>query len=140
MDTDGLITLIRDTEEEYIEEFLAAHQDDIITPDGFTVFCKYPEATARHICRGKEGKVFQITRAQRILWAKFILLHPEERIVLKNSQNNNLLFFLTRQRQPHLVVCNKVDGKWNIISSHAVGGKRAEQYRNGTPPYGFYKP
>jgi hypothetical protein len=140
MQTDGLITLIRDTEDEYIQEFLVAHQGDITTPDGFTVFCKYPEKTALHICRGGDGKVFQKTRAQRILWAKFILLHPEERIVLKNSQNNNLLFFLTRQRTPHLVVCNKLDGKWNIISSHAVGGKRAEQYRNGTPPYGFYKP
>lgn len=140
METDGLITLIRDTEEEYIREFCAAHQDDIITPDGFTVFCKYPEKTARHICRGKEDKVFQKTRAQRILWAKFILLHPDERIVLTDNQSKNLLFFLTRHRHPHLVVCSKLDEKWNIISSFAVSGKRAEKYRNGEPPYDFYKP
>lgn len=133
----GLTTLHRDTEDEYIKEFCEVYKEEIHTPDGFVIFCKYLESTAKHVCCGTE-KVFQKTRAMRILWAKYILLNPEERIVLKDTSTDNLLFFLTRTKIPHVVVCKKLEDKWNLISSFAVGGKRAEQYRKGKPPYEFF--
>lgn len=138
-DTDGLVTLCRETEEEYIEEFCNAYKDEIVTPDGFVIFCKYLEQTAKHVCRGQDKKTFQRVRAQRILWAKFILMNPSERIILSDTQSSNTLFFLTDTKRPHVVVCKKLGDKWNLISSFAVGGKRAEKYRNGKPPYTFYK-
>ena len=140
MTENGLKSIFRDTEEEYIQEFCEAFKEEIQTPDGFTVFCKYLRKTAIHICRGQDGKVFQPARAQRILWAKYILMHPNERIVLTNEITGNLLFFLTKERNPHLIVCNKLEEKWNIISSHLVGGKRAKAYLSGKPPYPYYKP
>lgn len=139
-ETGGLTTLFRETEEEYIADFCAAYKDEIITPDGFVVFCKYLEETAKHVCRGKDKKTFHKVRAQRILWAKYILMNPGERIVLTDTQTSNTLFFLTRSKSPHVVVCKKLGDRWNIISSHVVGGERAEKYRKGEPPYVFYKP
>jgi len=123
-----------------LQEFCNTYREEITTPDGFVVFCKYLEQTAKHFCRGKDGKTFQKVRAQRMLWAKYILMNPSERIVLNDTQTSNTLFFLTKKRHPHLVVCRKLGTKWNLISSFAVGGKRAEKYRNGKSPYVFYKP
>ncbi len=134
----GLITLIRDTEAEYIQDFCEAYKDEITTPDGFVIFCKYLEQTAKHFCCGKNGP-FQKTRAMRILWAKYILMNPDERIVLKDMTTGNTMFFLTRTKTPHIVICNKLDGKWNLISAFAVNGKRAQQYRKGQPPYEFFQ-
>ena len=119
--------------------FLFCIKDEIKTPDGLTVFCKYLEKTAKHFCCGKNGP-FQKTRAQRILWAKYILFNPSERILLKDTSTGNRLFFLTRKRLPHVVVCNKLDGKLNLVSSLLVGGGRAEKYRKGEPPYEFISP
>ncbi|MDP2749833.1 MAG: hypothetical protein Q8O89_03300 [Nanoarchaeota archaeon] len=134
---EGLTTVCLDTEEEHIQRFCDEYKDEIVTPDGFVIFCKYPEKTAKHICCGKNG-VFQKTRAQRILWPKYILLNPSERIVLIDTTNKSTLFFFTKRRKPHLVVCNELGGKLNLISSFAVGGKRIEKYRNGESPYEFY--
>lgn len=133
----GLVTLHRETEAEYLEAFYEEYKEDFCTPDGFTIFCKYPETTAKHFCCGKKGP-FQKVRAMRILWAKYILLNPSERIVLKDTSSGNTLFFLTRTKTPHIVICRKLEGKWNLVSSFAVGGKRAEQYRNGEPPYEYF--
>lgn len=136
----GLVTLLRDTEEEYIAEFCEAYKDEIFTPDGFVIFCKYLESTAKHICRGsKKGAKFQITRAQRIMWAKYILMNPDERIILTDTSTNNTLFFMTRERTPHIVICKKLGDKWNLISSFAVGGDRAKKYFKAEPPYEYYK-
>jgi len=133
----GLKTLFCGTEEEYIQEFCEIYKEEIHTPDGFIVFCKYLESTAKHVCRGGKKGPFQETRAMRIPWAKYILMNPDERIVLKDTSSDNILFFLTRKKMPHLVVCKKLDNKWNLISSLVVGGKRAEKYRKGKPPYEF---
>lgn len=137
-DNDGIITIIRETEAEYIADFCEAYKDEIHTPDGFVVFCKYLEATAKHVCCGKDGK-FQKTRAMRIMWAKYILLNPTERIVLKDVSTDNTLFFMTREKTPHVVVCKKLGDKWNLISSFAVGGDRAKKYLKGEHPYEYYK-
>lgn len=139
-DGDGLTTLIRETEEQYIQDFCNAYKDEFTTPDGFVIICKYLEQTAKHVCCGGDGGAFQPVRAQRILWAKFILMNPSERIILTDTQTKNTIFFLTRSRHPHVVICRKLGDKWNLISSFAVGGKRAEKYRNGKPPYEFFKP
>jgi len=133
----GLTTLLRDTEDEYIEDFCQAYQDEICTPDGFIVFCKYLKETGKHFCCGKNG-VFQKTRAMRILWAKYILMNPSERIILTDTTTGNTLFFLTKTATPHVVICKKLGNKWNLISAFAVGGKRAQQYRKGQHPYTFF--
>src|SRR3990167_2778346 len=106
-EAEGLSTLFWETEEEYIQKFCETYKDEIKTPDGYIVFCKYIDKTAKHFCRGKDGKTFQKTRAQRILWAKYILLNLNERIVLIDTSTDNILFFLTRERCSHLVVCSK---------------------------------
>lgn len=139
-ENDGLITIIRETEEEYIADFCEAYKDDIHTPDGFVVFCKYLRTTAIHFCRGnKKGAKFQKTRAMRIMWAKYILMNPDERIVLKDISTGNTLFFMTREKTPHVVICKKLNDKWNLISSFAVGGDRAKKYLKGEHPYEYYK-
>jgi len=134
----GLTTLIRDTEDEYIKDFCEAYKDEICTPDGFVVFCKYLEKTAKHVCCGKDGP-FQKTRAMRILWAKYILMNPSERIILKDTTTGNTLFFLTRTKTPHIVICKKLDNKWNLVSAFPVSGERAQQYKKGQPPYEFFQ-
>lgn len=135
---DGLINLFRESEDDYIEAFCQEFKEEFSTPDGFLIICKYLNATARHICRGSKGGIFQEARARRILWAKYILMNPHERIILKDTSSGNTLFFLTKENNPHVVVCKKLDGKWNIISSFVVSGDRAKKYLKGTPPYEFF--
>ena len=134
-----LTAIFRDTEAEFIRYFCETYKNEMQTPDGFSVFCKYPEDTAKHFCRGTSG-VFQRTRAQRMGWVKYILFNPSERNVLIDTNTKKILFFFTRRRKPHLIVCEKLDGKLNLISGFPVRGERAERYRNGDPPYVFYRP
>jgi hypothetical protein len=130
-----LTTLFLNTENEYIEKFHETYRDDFNTPDGFTICCKYLEATAKHFCCGKNGS-FQKTRAQRILWAKYILLNPNERIILTDTTTNNIIFFFTKHS--HCIICRKLGEKLNLISSFIASGKRKNMYKNGKPPFIYY--
>ncbi len=137
-ENDNLKILILNTEEEYLKEFCEAYRADFCTPDGFNICCKYLESTAKHFCRGGKNGPFQVTRAYRILWAKYILMHPEERVILRDICTGNTLFFLIRTKTPHIVVCKKLGDKWNLISSFVVGGDRAKKYLKGQYPYEYF--
>ena len=134
---DTLKTIFLNSEQEYIDKFCAEYKDEIKTPDGFIIVCKYLNETALHICGGKSKK-FQPTRARYILWPKYILLHLQERTKLFDNSSKNIIFFLDRSKISYAVICGKLrDGRLNLISGIVVGGKRAVDYRKGNPPYSF---
>lgn len=136
---EALRTIFLSSEKGYIDEFCNEYKDSIKTPDCFTVVCKYPVGTAKHICGGRKKK-FQPVRARYILWPKYILLHPEERTVLFDNKSKNLIFFLDKSHIPYAVICKpSKDGKLNLISGFVVGGKRLVNYRKIELPYSLYK-
>jgi len=136
---DELITIFPESEKEAIERFCSEYENEINTPNGFVVVCKYPVETAKHICGGKKRK-FQSTRARYILWPKYIFLHPEERIVLQDNKTKNLIFFHEEKSIAYAVICRPLrGGKLDLISGFVVRGTRAVKYREGRPPYSFYK-
>ena len=137
---DCLSSIFLSSEQEYIDRFCEEYKDSIKTPDGFVISCRNPEQKAHHFCCGSINK-FKILRAQRILWSKYILLHPNDRIVLENTKNkDSLVFFLTEKRKPYLVVCRIIKEKeLDLISGFPVFGKKSEIYRKPQLPYKFYQ-
>lgn len=134
-----LITISRETEQEYIDLFCSEYKNSITTPDGFVIVCKHPEETARHICGGKTKK-FQEPRARYILWPKYIFQKTDERIVLRDNSSKNIIFFFEKKRIAYAVICSPLkSGELNLISGFITGGKRVVDYRKGNPPYSFYK-
>ena len=125
---------------EYIKKFCELYTDEIKTPDGLNIGCKDPKKSAVHFCRGgKDGDDFQPARAQRIGWAKYILLHPEERKVLLDTETKNIIFFFEKGRTSYAVICRPInESKFELISGFIVGGFRALAYREGRKPYEFY--
>ena len=134
----SLSNLFLNSEQEYIEEFCKAYKDPIKTSDGFTVYCNNINQRAHHFCCGTINK-FQPVRAQRILWAKYILLNPEERTILGNVKDkNSLLFFMARKRDSYLVICRVINDKdLDLISGYPVFGKKSEDYKKPNFPYKF---
>ena len=130
--------LFLSSEDEYYEKFCEIYKEEIITPDGFCVVCKFPKERARHICGGGSHK-FQKDRAGRIGWPKHILLNPENRVILFDTQTKNLVFFFEKNRTSYVVICSEMkDGKFNLISGFLVSGNRAKKYKEAKPPYKFY--
>ncbi len=136
----ALTTICLSSEIDYIERFCEIYKDEIITPDGFRIICKYPKETAKHFCRGGDKKQFQAGRAYRIEWGKDILLNPKERKVLLDNKTNNLIFFYENGRVAYAVICSpQKNGQLNLVSGFIVGGRRTIDYREGKPPYSFYE-
>jgi len=127
-----------ETEEDYFTKFCELYGSEIYTPDGFCVVCKRLKETAIHACGGKEKK-FQKARAARIEWPMYILLNPDKRKVLKDTQSGNLVFFFEKGNTAYAIICSELtNGKLNLISGFVVGGNRRIKYREGKPPYEFY--
>jgi hypothetical protein len=141
--TDGLITISLNSESDYINIFCKEYKNLIETPDGFLVKCCHLQKTAIHFCCGsKKNSKFQKARAQRLLWAKYILLNQEERKVLKDNKTKNIIFFFERKKTRYAVICKpiNIDKKIiRLISGFVVGGKRAMDYREANPPYSYYQ-
>lgn len=136
----GLKTIECGTEEEYIKIFYQEYAGEINTPDGFKIICRDLERRAKHFCGGKQ-EIFQKSRAQRILWAKgILLLDPSERKVLVDQKTKNFIFFFAGGKTSYAVICSQIKGCLDLISGFIVGGKRAEAYKNGELPYLFYQP
>jgi hypothetical protein len=136
---DGLKTVFPKSENEAIDIFCSEYQDQIKTPDGFTIICKNPRKIVIHICGGKQGE-FQQVRARYTLWPQYILLHPEDRTILIDNSSKNFVFFLYKHPIPYAVICSPLkNGKLNLISGFIVTGKRVVDYRKGNSPYSFYK-
>ena len=136
---DNIVTLFLNSEQEYIDRFCEEYKNPILTPDGFIIECKYLKKTAYHFCCGKNGKHFHQARASKILWAKYILMNCDQRIILQDCRTNNLIFFLSK-RTPYAVICSILyENKLNLISGFMVSGKRGVAYKNGKPPYVFFK-
>ncbi|MFH1694213.1 MAG: hypothetical protein ABH880_00455 [Patescibacteria group bacterium] len=139
----GLTYVSVGSEEDYIDLFTKKYGAPIKTPDCFTVECKYLRQTALHFLYGKKksGK-FQPARASRIYYAEYILENPNERKTLLDTQTGNLIFFFERAKGKirYAVICSVLkDDNLNLISGFVVGGKRAEEYRDGKLPYTFYQ-
>ncbi len=137
---DELSTVFFDSEKEYIKRFCEEYKNPIKTPDGFIVSCKYIKETAHHFCYGKINK-FQETRAHRILYAKYILLHPEERILLENQKiKDALLFFYLKRRNSYLVVCRVVGEKnLDLVSGYPVFGNKVLDFQEPRFPFKFFQ-
>ncbi len=126
-------------EAEYIKKFCELYADEIKTPDDLSIICRDLEKTARHFCCGGNGCIFQPARAQRIGWAKYILLHPDERKILLDTETKKIIFFFEHKRTAFAVICVPIkENQLNLISGFVVGGKRAIAYREGKKPYEFY--
>lgn len=136
----GLTFVDLNSESDYISLFCKEYGNAISTEDGFIVECKYPLATAKHICHGgKKNAPFQKARAQRILWPKYILSNPVERKVLIDNQTGYIIFFFEKGKTAYAVVCSKLkNGNLNLTTGFLVDGKRAMAYRKGKQPYSFY--
>jgi len=125
---------------EYIKEFCKEYKYPIKTPDGFIVSCKYLEKTAHHFCCGQINE-FQIKRAQRVLYAKYILLNPEERTIIENQKTkDNLLFFFSRKRNFYIVICRIVKGRnLDLVSGYPISGKKVLLLQKPHSPYRLYR-
>lgn len=139
----NLSSVFYNSEKEYIEEFCREYKDPIKTPDGFIVRCQNVRQQADHFCRGGKSGIhkFQEARAHRILYAKYILLHPKERTILKNSKTQDkLLFFFHEKRNSYLVICHIVNkNNLDLISGYPIFGKKVQDLLNPKPPYKFYQ-
>jgi len=138
----NLQSIFYNSEKEYIEEFCKEYKDPIKTPDGFIVLCQNIKQKAYHFCEGSVHK-FQRRRAQRILYPKYIFLYPEERVILKNQNiKNKLFFFFYRKRNSYLIICrimnkNKLD--LDLTSGYPIFGKKIKDLLGPNPPYKFYQ-
>lgn len=139
---DRLSTIFLRSENDYINKFCEEYKDPIKTPDGFIIKCIYLRKTAIHfICGGKSTK-FQKARAQRLLWAKYILLNPDERKLLIDRKTNNIIFFFDKNRKYYAVICRPIDESKKIlelISGFIVSGNRITTYREANPPYEYFQ-
>lgn len=135
----NLETVFENSEQGYINRFCEEYKDKIKTPDCFTIVCKDLKKTAYHICYGKVNR-FQGSRAQRILWPKYILMHPEKRDILINQKNNNFIFFYSEKRKHYIAVCKKLKKEiFNLITGYPVSGQILKDLKAVKYPYSYYK-
>ncbi len=139
----GLCTIFLRSEDDYINKFCEEYKNPIETPDGFIIKCTCLRKTAIHFIYGsfKPAK-FQKSRAQRLLWAKYILLNPDERKLLIDKKTNNIIFFFDKNRKYYAVICRPIDESKKIlelISGFIVSGNRITAYREANPPYEYFK-
>ena len=121
-------------EAEYILKFKELYDNEMIAPEGFSVFCASNDEDIKHIWRGgiKGPKKFYLGRAARISWIKEVVEKSEVRKI-KICPNSGHIYFVSKKISKgtyYVVRCRyiKSKNKLRVYTAHLVNHNQAQEY------------
>ncbi|MBU4360846.1 hypothetical protein KKA66_03285 [Patescibacteria group bacterium] len=123
-----------ESETEYIKKFKEIYCEEMITPEGFNVFCANNDGDIKHIWRGgKKGSMeFNKGRATRIGWIKEVVENSEKRTIKQNPYNKHIYFVSKKISKGtyYVVRCRyiKSKNKLRVYTAHLVSNQQIQVY------------
>lgn len=122
-----------ENEAEYIQKFRELYSEEILTEEGFTVFCPNEDEDIKHVWRGgiNGGRKFNKGRAVRIGWIKEIIMKTEKRKIKVSPKNKQIYFVSVISKGTYYVVRGryiKSKNKIRIFTAHLVSHEQVRGY------------